>query len=156
MWSAGRWNAKWFSKFDLNFTGFVINGAAGVMTAAAEAVYAGFSPAGVVYSAADDPRGGGNGGGLTKEGVPVMHHVTDLPKGIAMADALQQVAAYAGAQAGAAPTFGVFRTILQPAAFHHAVATGASAASSNLEWVDPVTMGILVKIHASGCEISNV
>ena len=117
------------------------------MSAAAEAHYASFSPAGVVYSAPDDPRGGGNGGGLTAEGVPIMHHVADLPVGISMADAEQQVQAYAAKQAGTAPSFAVFRTILQPAAFHHDLATSASAASANLVWVDPVTMGVLVKLH---------
>lgn len=32
----GKWNQEWFDKFDLNFTGFVINGDAGTMTAEAE------------------------------------------------------------------------------------------------------------------------
>jgi hypothetical protein len=48
------------------------------------------------------------------------------------------------------PQFAVFRTILQPASFHHYVATNASATRSNVEWVDPVTMGMLVKLHLTG------
>jgi len=113
-----------------------------------QAVYAAFSPAGIVYTPTIDPRGTNNTGGVTADGVPVMHHIADLPIGISLSDALSSVSGFADSQkqSPATPFFAVFRTILQPASFHHTVATKSAAASDNVEWVDPVTMGILVKL----------
>ena len=106
----------------------------------------------MVYTPNIDPRGPQNGGGVTKQGVPVMHHVADLPIGLSVDDGVKLVVAFAHAQniESSTPSFGIFRTILQPAAYHHQVATTASAQAANLEWVDPVTMGMLVKLHVTG------
>jgi hypothetical protein len=134
----------------LSFTGFVINGAAGPLTPAAEAIYSSFSPDGIVITANKDPQGADNSGRVTAEGMPVMHHVSDLPGGdVAKAAAVVVAIAKPGA-AKRVPQFMVFRTILQPASFHDQVATAASEAVPEIEWVDPVTLGKLVKVHATG------
>ena len=80
----------------------------------------------------------------------MLHHIQDLPIGISMPDALKSVTEFAATQAQApnVPQFAVFRTILQPASFHGDVATQSAAAAANLAWVDPVTAGMLVKLHA--------
>jgi hypothetical protein len=148
-----RWNSRYYAQFNLSFTGFVINGAAGAMTAAAEAMYAVFSGAGIVLSADKDRKNPhSNTGCLTDQGVPVMHHVSDLPPGTSVGAAAGIVAQLAVHQAAhpAVPEFGVFRTILQPAQYHADVAAAADKLAANVVWVDPVTMGQLVKIAHAG------
>jgi hypothetical protein len=174
------WNEKWYKQFDLNFTGFIINGAAGTMTPAAEEIYSSFSPGGIVLTANIDPQGGANDGKVTAQGVPVMHHVSDLPGGdVKKATAVVVSIAKPrrpnvggtklalGAEHGTTsedgadedevgatklPQFMIFRTILQTAQFHDDVAVAASAAVPELVWVDPVTLGALVKVHAKAQE----
>ena len=144
------WNKEWYEKFDLNFTGFVIEGDAPRLSNVTDAMYAAFSTAGIVTSPGKDmlpitPFGGR----LTREGVPVMHHVTDLPTGISMSDALQHVASFVKGRPSGECVFGVFRTILQPAQFHDQLALSAASQSQSpsLVWVDPATMGALIRIR---------
>jgi hypothetical protein len=88
-----------------------------------------------------------------------MHHVADLPGGdvakataVVVSIAKPKAAARATtgdhAEGGTPPQFMVFRTILQTASFHDQVAVAASAAVPELVWVDPITLGALVKVHA--------
>ena len=111
------WNKNLFSRFNLSFTGFVINGDAGVLSADDEEIYDSFSPAGIVVSPDKDHRGLSLDGGVTAAGTPVIHHVLDVPGG----NASTAAAAVAGVITSARPPsnatdaaqFGVFRTILQ-------------------------------------------
>ena len=50
------WNTEWYNKFDVTFTGFLINGDAGVLTNASLEMYRSFSPDGVVVTTNHDPH----------------------------------------------------------------------------------------------------
>ena len=52
-WS--KWCTAWYEQFDLTFTGFLINGDQGPLTAEALAMYDSFSPDGVVVTTGHDP-----------------------------------------------------------------------------------------------------
>eukprot|EP00038_Savillea_parva_P023636 m.41959 g.41959 ORF g.41959 m.41959 type:complete len:557 (+) comp6201_c0_seq1:79-1749(+) len=145
-----RWNTERYAQFNVSFTGFVINGDAGLLGPEGEAIYDAFSPAGIVVSPNQDYRGVGLGGGVTPRGTPVIHHVTDLPGGNATAAAIV-VADIVELTPRFKPQFAMFRTILQSATFHADVATIATervaARLRQLVWVDPLTLGALVKLH---------
>lgn len=49
------WNTKWYAKFDLSLTGFLINGDQGPLTNASLKIYDSFSPDGVVVTTNHDP-----------------------------------------------------------------------------------------------------
>lgn len=143
-----KWNRRLYSRFNLSFTGFVINGDAGVLAPDAEAIYDNFSPAGIVVSSAQDHRGPSLKGGVTAAGTPVIHHVADLPGGNVSA-AAQMVADTVTHASRQQPQFAVFRTILQTADFHVDVANAAEnlVRGLSLKWVDPLTLGALVKLE---------
>ena len=94
-----------------------------------------------------DTFGPNNTAHATKGGTPIFHHLQDLPKGMAVADAVNQVIERCGKVVSIVPTFCIFRTILQPASFHYQVAKAASEVAPNLVWVDPIAMGILAKLQ---------
>jgi hypothetical protein len=111
------WNENLFKRFNLSFTGFVINGDAGILTADDESIYDSFSPAGIVISPDKDHRGMSLNGAVTPAGTPVIHHVLDVPGGnvTAAAAAVASIVTSANPPSNAtdAVQFGVFRTILQ-------------------------------------------
>ena len=118
------WNQEWFARFNLSFTGFVIQGDAGILTKDAETMYDQFSPAGIVIGNARDRADQKNDGRVTDGGTPVMHHIADLPGGDVNGSA-KMVQDFVASGKGS-PVFGVFRTILQSATFHYDVAEQAS------------------------------
>eukprot|EP00041_Stephanoeca_diplocostata_P023877 m.595310 g.595310 ORF g.595310 m.595310 type:complete len:861 (+) comp22400_c0_seq6:200-2782(+) len=138
------WNTALYSRFNLSFTGFIINGDAGTVQRASEAMYDVFSPNGIVVSLNEDWRGAASRGGVTSGGTPVMHHVMDLPGGDP-GTATKNVVAFVAVQPKEHPTFAVFRTILQSATYHYTVATDAAKQATSLVFVDPLTLGALVK-----------
>ena len=79
------WNTHWYEKFNLSFTGFLINGDAGPLTKESIAMYKSFSSSGVVVTTSHDDSVIGrlsNGYAHCDSGVPVMHHVIDLPANV--------------------------------------------------------------------------
>ena len=87
------WNTHWYEKFNLSFTGFLINGDAGPLTKESIEMYKSFSSSGVVVTTSHDDSVIGrlsNGYAHCDSGVPVMHHVIDLPANVTQA--AQQVA----------------------------------------------------------------
>jgi hypothetical protein len=144
-----KWNTALFAQFNLSFTGFVINGDAGPLDPMAEAIYDGFSSAGIVVSPNMDHRGTSLNGGVTVAGTPVMHHASDLPNGDVDGSAKIVAGIVLGASA-TVPQFAMFRTILQTASFHAdvAIAAGKLVGTRSLKWVDPLTLGALVKLQA--------
>ena len=171
-WTA--WNARWYDKFDVSFTGFLINGDAGPLTNESMAMYATFSPDGVVVTTDHDPHPTGvyekeNGGAWCLPtqtaaasgagGLPVVHHVVDLAGGLNASAARRQIAQIVAADRSKAdmlgrPAFYVLRTILKTAAFMVDVALGAQADVANLTFVDPYTMGLLVRCATGAVDCS--
>merc|ERR1711977_740187 len=82
-----KWNTAWYKKFDLGFTGFLINGDQGALTNDSIAIYDSFSPYGVVVSTGHDPIHPKVQGAAWTDaaGTPVIHHVTDMPANISAA-----------------------------------------------------------------------
>jgi hypothetical protein len=54
------WNKAWYARMNYSFTGFVINGDAGVLTPEAELMYDQFSSDGLVVTGNHDPMGMAN------------------------------------------------------------------------------------------------
>eukprot|EP00946_MAST-07B_sp_MAST-7B-sp1_P003111 g3111.t1 len=157
------WNRKWYSKFDVSFTGFLINGDAGPLTNASMELYRSFSPDGVVVSTDHDPHENGyegeNGGAWSLENgsslLPVLHHVTDLVNEKKV-DAIRSIvmADRAKVDMRGRPSFYVLRTILDTARDMQITAQEAMNNVSDLVFVDPYTMGLLVNCM-SGLDCSS-
>ena len=163
------WNKRWYTMFDLSFTGFLINGDQGPLTNGSIAMYDSFSPYGVVVTTNHDPvperRGDNGAAGVDDAGTPIMHHVTDLPgnvataistiAGIIKADRMKGAGEGAGEAAGAAgASFYILRNILQTATYMVDVAEGAMEVVPGLLFVDPYTMGLLVKCNTGALDCS--
>eukprot|EP01062_Namystynia_karyoxenos_P015563 TRINITY_DN15648_c0_g1_i2.p1 TRINITY_DN15648_c0_g1~~TRINITY_DN15648_c0_g1_i2.p1 ORF type:complete len:465 (+),score=139.35 TRINITY_DN15648_c0_g1_i2:561-1955(+) len=151
-WKA--WCTRWYNQFNLSFTGFLINGDAGAFTDESLRLYESFSPGGVVITTGVDPTGARKHQGaawLTAGGMPVMHHVTDLPA--ATKDAAEVVKNIvrgdAAMRASGKPTFYVLRNILKTASYMADVAQQAKGLDSSIRFVDPYSLGLLAKLAAS-------
>eukprot|EP00658_Telonema_sp_P-2_P020009 TRINITY_DN17874_c0_g1_i9.p1 TRINITY_DN17874_c0_g1~~TRINITY_DN17874_c0_g1_i9.p1 ORF type:complete len:382 (-),score=69.03 TRINITY_DN17874_c0_g1_i9:335-1480(-) len=157
------WNKVWYQKFDLTFTGFLINGDQGALNSAAFQMYDSFSPDGVVVTTGHDPTAAGKLNGaawVDGNGTAVMHHVADLPGGNASAAAAVMVELVRADRSSFRdkPSFYIFRNILQSAGYMVDAAVGAiGAMGGELEFVDPYTMGLLVKCSskAINCTATN-
>ena len=162
-----QWCSAWYKQFDLSFTGFLINGDAGPLTDQAIAMYDSFSPDGVVTTTGHDPHflpgmqgkeiyEKENGGAwCDKNGTPVMHHVTDLPAKVS--DAAASITSIIAVDKKKVdmrgqPSFYFLRNILKPASYMVDVANAAMAADKQLVFVDPYTMGLLVKCHSGAID----
>ena len=148
------WNTRWYSKFDVSFTGFLINGDAGPLSHQSLEMYRTFSPDGVVVSTDHDPHSSGyeseNGGAWALKGdqslLPVVHHVVDLV-GPNKVDKFRPIVVSDRSKTdmNGRPSFYVLRTILDSAKDMQDIAISAMHEISNLTFVDPYTMGLLVK-----------
>jgi hypothetical protein len=155
-----KWNTEWYAKFDVSFSGFLINGDAGSLTNASMEMYRSFSPDGVVVTTNHDPHKSGyegeNGGAWSLPGdegsgpLPVMHHVTDLVNGNKV-DTIRSIvmADRAKPDMQGRPSFYVLRTILDTARDMQTTAVVAMRNVSDLVFVCPYTMGLLVKCSSS-------
>ena len=163
-----KWNTAWYKQFDLSYTGFLINGAAGPLNNASIAMYHSFSPDGVVVTTGHDVPG------MTKyqgeawcdaEGTPVMHHIIDMPSNLTLC--AEQVAGMVAADRKIArlqhpfepdhqpPMFYILRNILWKASHMVDAAAAISAAvEGGIEFVDPYTLGLLVKCHTRTVDCS--
>ena len=156
-----------YEQFDLSFTGFLINGDAGPLTEQAVAIYDSFSPDGVVVTTGHDPHfspgaPAGNmyekengGAWCDKGGTPVIHHVIDLPGTVS--DAAGSITKIIAADKQkldmrGQPSFYFLRNILKPASYMVDVANAAMAEEESLVFVDPYTMGLLVKCHSGAID----
>jgi hypothetical protein len=159
------WNTKWYSKFDLSFTGFIINGDAGLLTRESLQIYTAFSPDGVVISTDHDPHQEQTGDMYEKEnggawvnagGTPVLHHVLDLPKNVTQgSQAIVNTIRSDERKKDMAgkPRFYVFRTILMSASLMVDIGTEAmKKMGKSLRFVDPYTLGLLVKCDAGAMD----
>eukprot|EP01065_Artemidia_motanka_P001885 TRINITY_DN10876_c0_g1_i1.p1 TRINITY_DN10876_c0_g1~~TRINITY_DN10876_c0_g1_i1.p1 ORF type:complete len:629 (+),score=121.55 TRINITY_DN10876_c0_g1_i1:49-1935(+) len=147
-WKA--WCTKWYNRFDVSFTGFLINGDAGHFTQQSLDMYQSFSPDGVVITTGQDPTDASKSQGrawVTAGGIPVMHHVTDLPA--SPSDAASTIASIVSGDSrlrkAGTPTFYFLRNILKSATYMAETAKQATAKNAKITWVDPYTMGLLVK-----------
>lgn len=145
-WS--KWCSAWYEQFDLSLTGFLINGDQGPLTAEALAMYNSFSPGGVVITTGHDPVDNDANGKAWVDlgGTPVMHHVADLDANFTKAAiTIQGIVAADRPKLGGQATFYILRNILKAAGYMVDVATTTKHLVPDAEWVDPYSMGLLIK-----------
>ena len=127
--------SKYFERFSLNFTGFIINGWK-PMTPEAEQMYCKFSTGGVVEQRSPewDLR-------FICDGQTPVFFEIDLPPTVN--DAISQI--LNAKQSLKQPAFLVFRTILQNAEYHYQVASGVQ--DKGIIFVDPLELSLLAKTY---------
>jgi len=132
-------NAPYYQKFDISFTGFIINGNDGVITRPCEAMYASFSGDGVVDEGGytdDGPHLNGN--------LPVLVQ-SDLPQRN-ISECVQAILTQAKTS-----NFHMWRSILMPRGWYKQLAAALyKAAGDNVVIVDPYTLGYLVRVYFGG------
>lgn len=138
----------WYGRFGLKFTGFVINGAAGPMTAEAERLYRDFSPDGIINQ-------------QPTPGLPVPHLADDLVPAFVMEADLDELEAAVKeirkreSPVGAAerkPNFRAFRQILKEPGWYAALHRALNPPGEPAHWVfcDPHTFGCLARANLGG------
>ena len=133
-------NKLWYNKFDIQFTGFLINGAAGPMTDEAERLYNSFSPYGGTEQTGYAP--GGKTGVHLQRGVPYFQEM-DIPGD--EDEATRQILGDDNVNAGV--QFHVYRSILQSPTYHFNVMNKVQAQSGHVVVVEPLALSILAQLH---------
>ena len=153
-WS--KWNKKWYEKFDVSFSGFLINGDAGLFTNQSLEMYTEFSSSGVVISTEKDPHQTdlhtryekNNGAGWTLKDMPIMHHVGDFNANAS--DNAKYLKEMVNSDANQTDmqgksSFYVLRTILKSAGYMSDTVDEVMKVIPNMKFIDPYTMGLLVQ-----------
>jgi hypothetical protein len=132
-------NKKWYSKFDLTFTGFLINGASGGMTTEAELMNNEFSPHGSTEQTGYSPTGTSP---HLQDGVPFFPE-TDISGDVN--DAANTILSQNDA-GSLKPQFHVYRSILQTPTYHKNVVEVVQSQASNILFVDPIVLSLLAQL----------
>jgi len=129
------WNKKYFKKFDLAVTGFIIDGSSPGQGLTGLDAYKEFSPVGIVGQKLPKNMG-------LHKGMPYIRMATDLPN-----DAIEAGKRLAG-MIGIKPVFLPARTILKTPTWHKRMMDSARMNSDcEIAFVDPYTFFTLLKIH---------
>ncbi len=144
-----RWNRDWFAKFDLDVTGFVINGAERTAPGV-EGIYATFSSGGIVEHTT-------GGGPRVVADMPIIEEASDLPaRSFPPVELTHQndvdgaVEIIANSVQGGGVKFLMFRSILRTRQFHSDVVAKLQARGVDVTFLDPRELMALVKIHVNG------
>jgi hypothetical protein len=132
-------NQHWFGKFDLTFTGFLINGASGPMTTEAELMNNAFSPHGGTEQSGYSPTGKSP---HLQNGVPFFAE-TDISGDVNEA---AQTILTENDSSSSRPQFHVYRSILQTPTYHKKVVELVQSQASNVVFVDPVVLSMLASL----------
>ncbi|HEY3267269.1 MAG TPA: GxGYxYP domain-containing protein [Armatimonadota bacterium] len=132
-----RHNAEWYSRQGLSLTGFVIDGNAPPMPNSVLDAYARFSPGGTVAQKVPEFS--------VHKGMPLMRMSDDL--GGSPQEAAHRIASRL---TEAAPTFHIFRGVLQKPSWYAAVAAELRKANPDAVVVDPYALMRLAKRNADG------
>jgi len=129
------WNKKYLNLFDIDITGFIIDGNAPGLNSEGLDAYKTFSPGGIVGQKLPKSMG-------IHKAMPYIKMATDLPD-----DSVQAGRNLAGA-VGIMPAFLPVRTILKTPGWHAEMMKVAKKESSDkIVFVDPYTFFTLLKIH---------
>jgi hypothetical protein len=139
-------NSPLYKKFDIQFTGFLINGDAGPLTDEAEQMYLPFSPLGLVESVGMGPNG--STGVHLQKGTPVFQE-TDLTDDVASSTELI-VSLYRPNTTN----FNVFRTILKSPTFHKQIVDQLAKRNPDIVVVEPLVLSALCKLYLESQENS--
>ncbi len=129
------WNKKYFELFDIDITGFIIDGDSPGLSSAGLDAYKEFSPKGIIGQKLPKYMG-------THKGMPYIKMATDLN-----GDNVKAGETLAG-MTGITPSFLPVRTILKSPEWHSKMMDVARRESSDkVVFVDPYTFFTLLKIH---------
>lgn len=128
---------EWYRKMDIAFTGFLINGASGTMTEAAESMYYSFSSYGGTEQTGYAPDGKGV---HLQSGMPFFQE-TDISSDAGAAAQVILSQDYPGEV-----QFHVYRSILQSPSYHLDIVNQVRAQSAHIEVVDPLVLSMLASI----------
>jgi hypothetical protein len=127
----------WYEQFDMEFTGFLINGAAGAMTKEAERMYKSFSPFGGTEQTGYAP----DGQGVHMEGGMPFFQEKDIPANTN--DAAQVIL---GDHVPGALQFHVYRSILQSPSYHLEVTNIVREQTQEIVVVEPLVLSKLASL----------
>ena len=128
---------KWYQRFDLTFTGFLINGAAGTMPAEAEDMYKSFSP----YDGTEQTGYSPGGQGVHLQSSLPFFQESDIPSSVD--DAAQIILAD---YIPGALQFHVYRSISQSPSYRVDVINKVQTQTSVVVVVDPLVLSILASL----------
>jgi len=136
------YSQPYYQKFDISFTGFVINGASGRLTNAAEDLYRNLSPDGMVEQTGYQP------GGLSpihlQGSMPVFQEI-DFPN----SDSPKDVANVIVQNFKQGLVFQVYRAILKSPTFLMEVGRNITQSGKNFAIVEPLVFSALGRISRS-------
>lgn len=130
--------AKYYIRWDISITGFVIDGFAPPMNAGTKDAYAQFSSRGVVAQKIDAR--------FLHQGVPFLRMDCDLDHGN-LDNAAKQIL---NSVSRDKPDFKIFRSILWSPGEHKKLFDAVRARNQDIEIVDPYTLFLLLKTHLGG------
>ncbi len=129
------WNKYYFKKFDIDVTGFIIDGNSPGLNSAGFDAYKEFSPGGIIGQKLPKSMG-------IHKGMPFIKMATDLP-----GNSVQSGDILAG-MIGIKPAFLPVRTILKSPKWHaEMMKTARQKSADNIVFVDPYTFFSLLKIQ---------
>lgn len=133
-------NKKYFGRWDLSITGFIIDGYAKGIEDIGKKAYSQFSQGGIVAQKIEESG--------VYEGMPFIRMGLDLSKTPQMTDTAKAIR---GSFSGKAPEFRIFRTILWTPTDHLTLINKVRELyqTDNLEFVDPFTFFSLIKLSGS-------
>ena len=140
---------QWYERFDMAFTGFLINGASGAMTREAELMYASFSPFGGTEQMGYAPEGQPQGVPHMMGGMPFFQETDISSDPSAAAQLILDEDAAGQQQEQGNAQFHVYRSILQSPSYHAEVVQQVNAQTSNVVVVDPLVLSALASISLS-------
>ena len=132
------WNKKYFELFDIDITGFIIDGNATGLNSAGLDAYKEFSSGGIIGQKLPKPMG-------IHKGMPYIRMATDLPGNSRYSvKAGETLAGIIGIK----PAFLPVRTILKTPEWHaNMMKIAMEKSSDSIAFVDPYTFFALLKIH---------
>ena len=132
-----------YAKFSMQFTGFLINGAAGPLTNASESMYSAFAPFGGIEQQGYAPVGDINvGAHLTEEGIPMFQEMDIDGNATKAAEAIVKREYPAGGV-----SFRAYRSVLCSPTYHVEVVDLLLKNSSDFVVLDPLKLSVLAKFH---------
>jgi hypothetical protein len=142
-------NTYYYNKFDIVFTGFLINGACGKMTNDAEKMYSSFSPFGAIEQTGYAPADGKKGTHLTNDTngtkrMPIFQEM-DLDSNATIASNTIINRGYEKNE----PTFHAYRSILRSPTYHYNLVQNLLQNSSKFIVLDPLKLSVLAKLYLS-------
>lgn len=140
-----KWCETWYARFGITWTGFLINGAAGDLSAASQSMYTPFSWDGMTDQTGYSPNTTAN---PSLQGNTPVFQEWDIPGGD-IDKAVQTIISQVRAKKGDT-TFSVFRSVLQTATYHKQIVDELAQQAPDIKVVEPLALGYLARAYLGG------